>query len=168
MKTGLQQDYPASLDRLWQVLGQPDYPHSKYRALGVTAYRIHRFEADRERIELDFERTFAIPADKVPALAQRFLPSEQTLRYLSHWRRSGSDCADFDVGIQAPGLPLQVSGQGHLQQIGPDNSRLSIDFTINAHVPLLGSRIEQMIAAQIEKSFRDDHDFTLRYLAEAP
>lgn len=167
MKAGFQQDYPASPDRLWQVFGQPDYPHRKYAAQGITAYKVVEFDTSADRISLDLERTLSVPMHRIPALAQRFVHPEQILHYISHWRRSDPSRASFDLEIRASGLPLHITGVGELVQTGADSSRLSINFDVNVSVPLIGGKIEKMVAAFIEKSFHDDHAFTLQYLAEA-
>lgn len=164
MKAGFHQDYPASIDRLWQVFGQPDYPERKYRLQGVTAYEVREFVVTPTTIALDLLRTLSVPADKIPAFVRRLVPAEQTLHYVSHWRRSAADLADFDLDIVAVDLPVQVKGKGQLRQLSENCSRLSIDVDIAVHVPLIGHKIEQMLAAQIEKSFREDHAFTLGFL----
>lgn len=165
MKAGFQQDYPAGIDRLWRVFGQPDYPQRRYRAQGVTAYELRRFATTPTTIDLDMLRTLTIPPHKIPTLVQKLLPTEVTLHYVSHWRRSAADRADFDIDITAESLPVQVKGQGRLTQLAEDCSRLAIDVDIDVHVPLLGHKLEKLLAAQIEKAFRDDHAFTLNYLA---
>lgn len=167
MKAGFHQDYPATPERLWQVFGQPDYPHRKYQAQGITAYQVRHFDASPERISLDLERTLSVPLHRIPSFAQRFVHPEQTLHYVSHWRRDAAGHANFDLEILAPGLPLKIGGKGELRQTGPAESRLSIEFDVHVSVPLLGGRIEKMIAGFIEKSFREDHSFTLEYLAHA-
>lgn len=166
MKAGFSQDYPATPDTLWKVFGQPDYPHRKYKAQGITAYRVQSFEAGPDRIDLDLERTLSVPLHHIPAIAQRFVHPEQVLHYLSHWRRVADDQADFDLEIVANGLPLRISGRGQLRRTGPAASRLAIEFDIAVQVPLIGGKIEKMIASFIEKSFHEDHAFTLQYLAE--
>lgn len=167
MKAGFFQDYPATPERLWQVFGQPDYPQRKYQAQGITAYRVRKFDATTDRISLDVERTLSVPLHRIPHFAQRFVHPEQTLHYLSHWRRNGQGQADFDLEIVAAGLPLHITGRGELRQVGDSASRLSIEFDVKVSVPLIGGKIEKMVASFIEKSFHDDHAFTLQYLAEA-
>lgn len=167
MKAGFSQDYPATPDRLWQVFGQPDYPHRKYKAQHITAYQVRQFDAQPDRISLDVERTLSVSMELIPAFARRLVHPEQTLHYLSHWHRSGPDQADFDVEIVAVGLPVRITGKGELRLVGSDRSRLSIEFDVRVSVPLIGGKIEKMLASFIEKSFHDDHAFTLQYLAEA-
>lgn len=167
MKAGFFQDYPATPERLWQVFGQPDYPHRKYQAQGITAYQVRKFDARPDHISLDVERTLSVPLHRIPHFAQRFVHPEQTLHYLSNWRRNGQGQADFDLEIVAAGLPLHITGKGELRLVGDSASRLSIEFDVKVSVPLIGSKVEKMVASFIEKSFHDDHAFTLQYLAEA-
>ncbi|HEX4939143.1 MAG TPA: DUF2505 domain-containing protein [Candidatus Kapabacteria bacterium] len=166
MKISLQQDYPASLSTLWRVFGNPDYPHRKYRALGITGYEIHRFDASADHIDLDMSRVIAIPEDRIPALVQRFLHPEHTLRYVSSWHLRSSTVADFDLSILPHALPVHITAKGSLTEQDAKHSHMSLDFDIKAHVPLLGGKIEKLIGQQLEKSFQSDHAFTLRYLAE--
>lgn len=167
MKAGFRQDYPATPERLWQVFGQPDYPHRKYAAQGITAYSVRRFDVSGERISLDLERTLAVPLERIPHFVQRFVHPEQVLHYVSHWHRDSAGHCDFDLEILLPGLPVTIRGQGELRQTTTDSSRLSIAFDIRVPVPLLGGKVEKLLAGFIEKSFRDDHAFTLQYLSEA-
>lgn len=167
MKAGFSQDYPAPPDRLWQVFGQPDYPHRKYQAQGITAYRVRKFDAQPDRISLDVERTLSVPLERIPFFAQRLVHPEQTLNYLSNWRRNGPGEADFDLEILAVGLPLHITGKGELRPAGSGGSRLTIEFDVRVSVPFIGGKIEKMVAAFLEKSFHEDHAFTLQYLAEA-
>jgi hypothetical protein len=167
MKASFTQDYPAPPERLWQVFGQADYLHRKYAAQGISAYRLNRFDTSPERIGVELERILAVPMHKIPSFAQRFVHPEQTLVYVSNWRRNAEGPADFDLEIHAPGLPLQISGRGALREAGAGSSRLAFDFDVRVPVPLLGGRIEKAVAGFIEKSFREEHAFTLQYLAEA-
>lgn len=166
MNKSLHQDYPASVETLWSVFGHPDYPDRKYKALGISAYEVREFTATPERISLELLRTHSLPPEKVPSVVRKFVHPHQTLRYISHWRRNGPDAAEFDLEIIPAGLPVHIRGTGRLVQTGAASSRLTIDFTVEVNVPLIRHKAETMVATQIEKSFHDDHAFTLRYLAE--
>jgi len=166
MKASFQQNYPATVEKLWQVFGDPDYPHKKYHALGITGYAVHQFDVNSKQINLDMTRTLSIPSSRIPAFVQKHLHPEQTLRYVSCWHRTAPDLADFDLEIIPHGLPVHIKAVGTLKQTGTDSCTLSLDCDIKARVPLLGHKIESLIAQQIEKSLHSDHAFTLRYLAE--
>lgn len=166
MKITLQQDYPASLATLWKVFGNLEYPHQKYRALGITGYDVHRFDVSSAHIDLDMTRVISIPGDRIPSLVQKFLHPEHTLRYVSSWRLCSPTVADFDLSIIPHGLPVHITATGALTEKSGPQSVMVLTFDIKVNVPLLGSKIEKLIAQQLEKSFVSDHDFTLRYLEE--
>lgn len=166
MKITLQQNYPANVKTLWQVFGDPDYPHKKYRALGITGYEVHQFDVSGDEIALDMTRTLSIPPDRIPALVQKFLHPEQALRYVSSWRMTSPESAVFDLKIIPHGLPVKVVATGNLAQHDSHHSTMTLEFDITANVPFLGGKVESLIAQQLEKSYRSDHAFTLRYLEE--
>lgn len=166
MKITLQQDYPAGVNTLWQVFGDPEYPHKKYRALGITGYEVHQFDVTGEEIALDMTRTLSIPPDRIPALVQKFLHPEQALRYVSRWRMTSPESATFDLSIIPHGLPVKIAATGTLAQQDGTHSTMTLEFDIAANVPFLGGKIESLIAQQLEKSYRSDHAFTLQYLKE--
>lgn len=166
MKITLQQVYPASVKTLWQVFGDPEYPHKKYHALGITGYEVHQFDVSGEQISLDMTRTLSIPPDRIPAFVQKLLHPEQALRYVSSWRLVSSEAADFDLKIIPHGLPVKISATGTLTQQDTNRSTMTLTFDIAANVPFLGGKIEGLIAQQLEKSYHSDHAFTLRYLDE--
>jgi hypothetical protein len=56
LKFSLQQEFPAGVSGLWTAIGRPDYPQSKYLALGSTDVAINRFTVTRDLIEVDLER----------------------------------------------------------------------------------------------------------------
>jgi hypothetical protein len=166
MKLSLQQAYPASINTLWKVFGDPDYPHKKYHALGITRYEVHQLDVSANTISLDMTRTLNIPLDRAPAFVQKLLHPEQALRYISHWQLTSPESASFDLKIVPQGLPVTINATGSLVQPDSNTSTMTLTFDIAANVPFLGGKIESLIAQQLEKSYHSDHAFTLRYLEE--
>mgnify|MGYP001627425191 CR=1 FL=1 len=166
MKGRFHQDYPASVDRLWRVFGTPDYPAQKYRAQGVTAFAIREFTRSDTQILLALDRTYTLPAERIPALVKKFLPARQTLHYDSRWERLSPALARFTLDIRPDDLPVTVRGEGELRDTGSAASRLTIGFEVSVQAALVARPAEAMILALIERSFRADHAFTLRYLAD--
>jgi hypothetical protein len=166
MKITLQQAYPASVSTLWQVFGDPDYPHKKYQALGITRYEVHQFEVSDVLIRLDMTRTLSVPPEKIPAFVRKFVHPEQALRYVSSWRLVSPENADFDLQIIPHGLPVTISAKGTLTQKDARHSVMELSFNITTSVPFIGGKIEALIAQHLEKSYHADHAYTLRYLTE--
>jgi hypothetical protein len=166
MRFKLQQIYPASLDDLWAVFSQPDYPERKYRTLGATGFQLLRFSAGPELIEVELERRTRVPLCQIPGWARGFVASEQTLTHYSQWRRLSTDRAAADLRITLAGAPVSVHGTGAIAELSPGRTRMTLQFEVTCRLPLVGGRVAHLVAGQIRQALDADYDYTLRYLEE--
>ena len=160
----LAQDFPASLDRLWTVFGQPDYPQQKYLALGATAVRLRRFLVTADLIEVDLEREVPVDPARFTPWMRRLLGARQTLRHRTSWRRTDPTHVDAALDIDAASLPLRAQATGSVVQTAPERSRMTLAWRVTAAVPLAARRIEARFAAEIRAAMDADHAFTCEYL----
>ena len=49
----------------------------------------------------------------------------------------------------------------------PDLTRMQITWRVQSALPLIGGRVEQLLADQIGAGLAADHEFTLKFLAGA-
>lgn len=157
-------DYPAGLDRLWAAFGHREYPRQKYLALGATAVRLDRFDADARTIEIDLERVVPVADARVPAWVRRLLGREQTLRHRTAWRRVLPGRIDADLEIVPLGLPVQAHGTGSVVGLPDGTSRMTLTWRIDSSLPVLGERVARLFAQQVRAALDADHRFTLRFL----
>lgn len=157
-------DYPAGLERLWSVFGQPAYPRRKYLALGATALRLDRFDVDAQAIEVDLERVIPLAAAGLPAWARPLLGSEQTLRHRTTWRRESPDRIEARLEIVPVGLPVRAQGRGRLVEQPDGTSRMTLSWRVDSSLPVLGVRVERLFADQVRRALEDDHRFTVAAL----
>jgi len=167
MRLKLQQDYPASLDDLWAVFSQPDYPERKYRALGATAFQLIHFSAGPRQIEVELERRAPAPMGKIPAWARPFVADEQTLRHYSQWRRLSAKKAGAELRIILAGTPVSVQGTGAIAEVSPALTRMILRFEVACRLPLVGGQVAHLVAEQIRQALEADYSFTLGYLQQA-
>ncbi len=164
MEFDTRQDYPAGLDRLWTVFGQPDYPRRKYLALGATAVHLHRFDATASAIEVDLERVVPLAGSRLPGWARRLLGSEQTIRHRTSWRRTGVAQVAAELDIVPVGLPVRAHGVGAITEPARGKARMTLVWHVESSLPLMRGRLERLFAEQVRDALAADHDFTLRYL----
>jgi hypothetical protein len=160
-------DYPAGLDRLWAVFGRPEYPREKYLALGATAVRLDRFDADAQTIEVSLERVVPVAEARVPAWARRLLDHEQTLRHHTAWRRVLPRRVDARLEITPVGLPVQAHGTGSIVELSAGTSRMTLSWQVDSSLPMLGGRVERLFAEQVRTALDEDHRFTVRFLRQS-
>jgi len=164
MKLAVDQDYPATPDRLWSVFSDPAYPPAKYLALGAKHVEVTRFSASDATIEVELSRRIAVDLEKLPGFARKLIGAEQTMTHHSRWRRIGPTEVRGELTITAVGRPVRIVGTASLVPSGEGASRLSFAFDITSAVPLLGGKIARLFAEQVEAALKADHGFTLGYL----
>jgi hypothetical protein len=162
----LTQYFPAGLDRLWDVFGQPDYPQRKYRALGATAVRLQRFDATAQTIEVELERDVPVDPSELPTWVRRMVGGQQTLRHHTRWRRVSPTRVTADLDISPIRLPVRAHGDGTIVEIAPGRTRMTLDWHVTSIVPLMGGTVERLFAAQVRAALDDDHAFTRQYLQQ--
>jgi hypothetical protein len=167
MKFSLSQDFPAGLDRLWQVFGRPDYPERKYRSLGSSDIRLLRFTAGTEVIEVELERGVPMTWQAIPVWARPFLGRRQVLlRHHTRWQRVSPSWVEAQLDIAPAGRRVSAHGTGSIVQLTPDLTRMTLRFTVESAIPVLGARAARLYAKLIREAMRADHAFTLDYLME--
>jgi hypothetical protein len=164
----LSQDFPARLDRLWTVFGQPDYVRQKYAALGAGSLRLLSFEHSATHIELTLERTLPLQPARLPAWARGLLGSSQTLRQHSRWQRLGPAQVEARLELEPLGLPVRARGQGRIVEGASGACQMRLAWQVHSSLPLLGGRVERLLAEQLKTALAQDHAFTLGYLRAHP
>jgi hypothetical protein len=169
LKFSLHQEFPASLDRLWTAIGRADYPRRKYRALGSTGVQVLRFVVTDDLIEVELERNVAVAAADLPAWARPFAAGKRTLRQRTRWQRVAPARIDAQLEITPSGLPVKARAAGTVVELAPQHALMSLDFTVECKLPVLGGRIARLFAGQVREAMQADHAFTLAYLrGQAP
>lgn len=166
MKVTVNQDFPATIDRLWEVFSDKEYPRAKYEALGATYYECAKFVATSELIEVDLTRKFPIDSSKIPAIARKFISAEQTMRHETRWQRISSELVKAELKITPVGRPIKITAAGKITPTST-GSRLVLELDVTCDVPLVGGEIAKFFAKQVEQAMPADHAFTLKYLEQA-
>jgi hypothetical protein len=165
MKVIVDQDFPATPDRLWAAFSDPDYPRAKYVALGAIDVDVRRFSATETLIEVELSRRIPVDTQKIPAFARKLVGTEQTMVHETRWRRVGPSEVLADLTITAVGRPVRMGGSARLGGRGDGASRLRFEIDVTSDVPLIGGKVEALFASQVEAALAADHGFTLGYLA---
>lgn len=166
MEFTLTQYFPTGLDRLWAGFGHPEYPQRKYRALGATDFRLHRFDVTAEVIEVDLERDAPVDRSRLPPWVGRLIGDRQNLRHVTRWQRVGPTQVTAELEISPTGLPVHAHGVGTIDQTAPGTTRMVLTWRVKSNLPVVGEKMERLFAEQIRSALDDDHAFTLQYLQQ--
>jgi hypothetical protein len=164
LKFSLQQEFPAGVGGLWTAIGRPDYPQSKYLALGSTDVAIHRFTVTRDLIEVDLERKVPVVRAGLPAWARPFAASQQQLHHHTRWQRVNASRIDAHLEIAAVGLPVAATATGTVVETSTGRALLTLHFDVRCKLPVIGARMASLFAREVRQAMEADYAFTLDYL----
>lgn len=161
----LAQDFPVGLDALWATLGRSDYIEQKYRALGSTSLRLLKCDVDSASIEVELERQALVDRGDLPAWARILSGRHQAMRHHTRWRRTAPDRVEIELAIRASGLGVGAQGTGHVLELAPNHSRMTLHFELVCSNGALPAAVLKLFGRQLEHALQADHAFTLDYLA---
>ena len=114
-------------------------------------------EYDDGSMTVDTHRTYG--ADFVPSFARKFVGATIEVVQREEWT---STDATYELTI--PGKPGEMHGHARLTQAGPDAIE-NIDGEVKVGIPLVGGRLEDMIADLLRNAFKAENKVGLKWLA---
>jgi hypothetical protein len=149
--------YPATtVADVYAMLGDPAYR----KAVG-DYQRVTDFACDITPVDggMEVRLEQAHGTDRIPAFAQRLVGSE--IRFVQEESWSSPSAADIRVTI--PGKPGDMNGTTTLTQAGDDVVQ-QIDLTVKVSIPLVGGKVEDLIAGFIGKAFQAENKVGVKWL----
>jgi hypothetical protein len=97
--------------------------------------------------------------DRIPSFAQKLVGGE--IRFVQEESWSSPSAADIHVSI--PGKPGEMNGATTLTQAGADVVQ-QIDLAVKVGVPLIGGKLEELVAGFVTKSFDAENKVGVKWL----
>jgi hypothetical protein len=97
--------------------------------------------------------------DRIPSFAQRLVGSE--IRFVQE--ETWSSPAGADLHVTIPGKPGDMTGATTLTQAGDDVVQ-QIDLAVKVSIPLVGGKVEDLIAGFVAKAFDAEHKVGVKWL----
>jgi hypothetical protein len=149
--------YPGTtVQEVAALAGNPDfraavatYQHALRSDLTVTP------AADGQTIRFEYVHG----TDRVPSFAKKLAGDEIPIIQEERWARDHAD-----VIITIPGKPGDMKGTIQLEQRGTDVAQI-IDLTVKVSIPLVGGKIEDLIAGLLQKAMRAENKVGTKWLA---
>jgi hypothetical protein len=121
----------------------------------------------RSTVEIDVDgdtRTVVVdqvqPANGIPGFAKKFVGDQINIVQREVW--SAPDAADLHVTI--PGKPGEMSGTITLEESGGTTTE-TVDVRIKVSIPLVGGKIEDLIAGLLRKALVAENKVGRDYLS---
>jgi uncharacterized protein YndB with AHSA1/START domain len=149
--------YDATPDEVFEMLADPAFRERVSEALDVVSHDV-RVEPRGEGFTLvndHVQRTGGLPA-----VARKF--AGDTTRAVQ--REEWADRTGGTLVIEAPGKPSEVHGTISLTAEGA-GTREVVELDITVRVPLVGHRLEALVARHVRESIDVEHQVGLGWLA---
>ena len=149
--------YDASPAEVFEMLSDPAFREACCAAQGVISA-----EVDLERsgagftLTIDQERR----TDDLPSFARAF--AGDSTRAIQH--EKWEDSTGGTLRIEAPGKPSEIKGTITLRPEG-SGSREIIELDLKIKVPLIGGKLEKLLAETVTAGVESDHAVGVAWLA---
>ena len=102
-----------------------------------------------------------LPATGIPGFAKKFVGDEINLVQVEQW----SDIETGEVEVTIPGKPGQMTGTIRVRESGGTTTE-TVDMEVRVNIPLVGGKIESLIADLLRKALKAENRVGRDYLAE--
>ena len=148
--------YDAQLTEVGEMLMDPAFREQVCDAIGATRKTVTVGpDGGGMKVVLDMVQ----PAQGIPGFAKKFVGDEIQLVQTEHW----SDMETGRVEVVIPGKPGQMSGTMTLRESGGITTE-TVEMEVRVGIPLVGGKIESLIADLLRKALRVENAVGRHYL----
>jgi len=150
--------YPAPADVVYSTLVDEAFLTERLKAIGGknAALLSHRREGDR----VAFTLRQGVDGERLPSAVRSILKGDLVVEREEHW--TAEDGGYVSLGkVSISGVPAEIRSRGRLVDAG-----LSVRAEVRVGIPLIGGKIEKVVAEQVEKLLAAEAEFAEKWLAE--
>jgi hypothetical protein len=142
-------DKPAAA--VLKMFSDKAYFERKYQEFGYKNIKVleHAVDAKRFRIKVQYEAPNSAP---VPDFARKFLGATNTVTQSDTWdleKKTGR------IEAEIKGVPVKVSADMRLADEGAGSAN-TLKWNLSCGIPLLGGKLEQIVASDIQSKSKGD------------
>lgn len=159
-------------ERVFETLVRQDYLEKRLAELGGKGAALLQHEAGpeeppTERAEYTVRQ--GVDRRRLPSVLQKVISGDLVIERLESWRRTAPGRYDGTFRANVPGAPSKIGGTLRLVDLadigdGRPGSELVLDGTAQVSIPLIGGKIESVIAEQVQQLVERETRFTLSWL----
>jgi hypothetical protein len=151
--------YPA-VD-LYATMVDPEFLRTRLRRMGGPGAELmeHRADAEGARYRL----RHGLAADELPPVVRTILSGDIVIERVETLTRTDAGHYTGDVSVTIRGVPADAAGRIRLANHG-EGSEFLVRADVSVRLPLIGARVEVIIAEQVRNLLAAETAFTLDYL----
>lgn len=153
--------YPLSTTELFNHFSNPEFFERKYRDQGASNIRVLSAETVDNTSRITVSRDVPVEVD-VPSFARSMVPATITLIQTDIWDMSNNKGR---LEIEFKGMPVKVHCDMHIRDL-ESGAHQDLHFDIKVNVPLLGGKLEELLARDLKMKFQKDTEVTMAILSD--
>ena len=148
--------YDASVDEVQAMLTDRGF-----REEVLAALRVKRGSVSIDGTRATIEQVWS--GDSLPSFARKFVGDEIVIVQEETWGTPGH----ADIRVSIPGKPGDMSGTSVLEPTSAGGTLETVEMAIKVSIPLVGGKIERLIADMLSQALDKEHQTGVAWLARS-
>jgi hypothetical protein len=149
--------YDAPMADVAEMLADPSFREEVCDFQGVKRAMV-TIDSDDNGMEVTIDQVQA--AQGIPSFAKKFVGDEINIVQQESW----ASPTEGDIKVTIPGKPGEMTGTARLAESGGVTTE-SVEMTVKVNIPLVGGRIEGLIADMLLKALKAENKVGRDYLS---
>jgi len=145
---------------VFSALVDETYLKDRLKVLGGTDAQLVSFASDGGTTSYQLRQ--GVSAEHLPSMARNLLGGDLVIQRAEAWTEAGRTGT---VEVTINGVPGRLDGTFTLAENGGGGSKLTLAGQVKVSIPLVGGKLETMIAEQVAALLEKENEFTTEWLA---
>jgi hypothetical protein len=148
----------ATIEQVHEMLATPAF---REQVCENQHYLRHTVQIERQGDGMTVTIDQIQEARGIPGFAKKFVGDEINIVQTEDW----TSAEKGNIHVAIPGKPGEMAGTALLTQ-DPDGTTETVNLTVKVNIPLVGGKIEGLIADLLSKALRAEHKTGVSWLAD--
>jgi hypothetical protein len=149
----------ASLEQVHEMLATPAFREEVCDRQHVLRHTV-QIKRDGKGMTVEIDQIQA--AKGIPGFAKKFVGDEINIVQTEDWTSPEKG----NIHLAIPGKPGEMTGTALLTE-DPDGTTETVNLSVKVNIPLVGGKIEGLIADLLSKALRAEHKTGIAWLARS-
>ena len=160
-----------SAARVFETLADREYLEARQAELGGKNAAVLKFDAGGSPLDhAEFTVRQGVGREDLPSVIQKVLSGDLIIERTETWRRTAQGRYEGTIDANVSGAPGRITGTMRLVDLddiggGRPGSEFTLDGEAHVKIPLVGGKVEAVIAEQVQKLVGKETQFALDWLA---
>jgi uncharacterized protein DUF2505 len=155
--------YPTPVDTTFTTLVDEAYLTERLDAIGGKDATL--LAHARKDEEVAYRIRQGVDAQRLPSAVRSILGGDLVVEREERWRPDGANVVSHSK-VTISGVPAEITARSRLVSAG-EGCELVTDAEVRVSIPLVGGKIEKVVAEQVTKLLAAEAEFAEKWLAQS-